>query len=50
MKKFVSAFSILTMLALKHPPLPAFSLIERIRIVQVSRRSVRQIALEYDLN
>jgi len=50
MKKIVSGFSILVMLVLKHPPLPAFSIIERIRIVQVCRLSVRQVALEYNLN
>lgn len=50
MKKILSTFGILIMLVLKHPPLPAFSIIERIRIVQVCRLSVRQIALEYDLN
>ncbi|MEI7661931.1 MAG: hypothetical protein WCK34_07035 [Bacteroidota bacterium] len=50
MRKRLSVLGILFMLRLKHPPMPQFSLIQKICIVEVRGFSIKKIALEFFMN
>jgi hypothetical protein len=50
MKKKLSGLGILLILIFKYPPLPKYSLFEKIEIVQVCSLSIRQLALQFHLN
>jgi hypothetical protein len=50
MRKKLSVLGILILLILKYPPLPKYSLIHKIEIVQVCSLSIRQLALQFHIN
>jgi len=50
MRKRLSVVGILFMLMLKHPPIPTFSIFQKISIVEVRGFSVKKIALDFFMN
>ncbi len=50
MRKRLSGMGIFLMLILRHPPMPEFSCIQKIGIVEVRCFSRKQIALDFNIN
>ncbi len=50
MRKKLSILGILAMLALKHPPMPQFSLFQKNYAVEVRCFSLKKIALDFFIN